>query len=337
MADRSITYFVVACCLHLVKMMRSFDIVSISATRSDTGMRGSRKIRQVQCEDIIDRYDNMFDLEAIFPLDATRSNAREKCLANMHCYGYVVKPNEVLYSQTSGRTLLDSYDDSTTFVIIFRCPMHNRCSRWPCNNGGSCRDLYAQSVGMECTCGDYWKGWYCETRIICQDDPCTNGGTCSDSATGGFICTCPVLTTGNRCEVQLTTASITVNSATVTALAVSEVKITTATNPVNTTNVTVLAVSGVQITTAITAVNTTTVTELALSGVQITTAITTVTERAVTASNKTVEESEESGLTSESKIVIGAAAAAGGVVVVVAVVATKVVISSASATAAGAK
>ena len=290
MADRSITYFVVACCLHLLKMMRSFDIVSISATRSDTGMRGSRKIRQVQCEDIIDRYDNMFDLEAIFPLDATRSNAREKCLANRHCYGYVVKPNEVLYSQTSGTTLLDSYDDSTTFVIIFRCPRHNRCSRWPCKNGGSFRDLYVRSVGMECTCGDYWKGWYCETRIICQDDPCTNGGTCSDSATGGFICTCPVLTTGNRCDVQITIASATVNSATVTGLALSEVKITT----------------------GITTVNTTTVTKLALSEVQITTAITTVRERAVTASNKTVEETEEIGLTSESKIVIGAAAAAGG-------------------------
>ena len=257
MDDRRITYFVTAvvCCLHLVQIIQSLDVVNISATGRHSGIHELRKIREGKCDDIVERHNDTDEYHAFWLLiNATRTNAREKCLAIIDCYVYLFDPtrNHYTYGRSSQIRLLVSDRNETAFVITLRCPIHNRCSKFPCKNNGTCIDLESHSMGMECICGDSWKGWYCETRKTCEDHPCVTGATCNDSASEGFICTCP---TGVRCEVQITTATTTVTTATTT------------------------------VTTAITTVNTNTVTEIA-----------------VTAPNKTIEKSDESGLTTETKV-----------------------------------
>ena len=231
MDDRRITYFVTAvvCCLHLVQIIQSLDVVNISATGRHSGIHELRTIHEDKCDDIFERHNDTDEYHAFWLLiNATRTNARDKCLAIIDCYVYLFDPtrNRYTYGRSNQIRLLVSDRNETAFVITLRCPIHNRCSNLPCKNNGTCIDLESRSVGMECICGDSWKGWYCETRKTCEDHPCVTGATCNDSASDGFICTCPALTTGVQCEVQITTATTTVGLITVDTTTVTEIAVT---------------------------------------------------------------------------------------------------------------
>ena len=197
------------CRMHLVKLTNANIILHIYATRHNHAM-GQSRVRRQPCLDKLTPEVNWSLKTAILAVNITEANARNWCLANHFCTGYTVEDNIVWYS-----TIVKSQRDlqykkgSTVYVIKIRCPIHHqRCIDKTCKNGGTCINLNAISTnGVECVCGAYWTGWYCERRKSCADRPCLAGAMCHNSSTLGFTCTCPPFTTGITCDVQITTST----------------------------------------------------------------------------------------------------------------------------------
>lgn len=88
----------------------------------------------------------------------------------------------------------------------------NECSSNPCQNGGTCTDLYNS---FQCQCPDGWTGTTCSQDVnecsIIQGTPdaCQNGGTCQNIQ-GSYRCLCTSDWYGAKCTIQYddcTTAS----------------------------------------------------------------------------------------------------------------------------------
>ncbi len=79
------------------------------------------------------------------------------------------------------------------------------CSPNPCNNGGTCEDLFAD---FRCHCRPGWTGITCNMSLACNSMPCQNGGTCntiSDDHLGNYTysCSCTPYWAGTNCDVDL--------------------------------------------------------------------------------------------------------------------------------------
>ncbi|EMP31745.1 Protein jagged-1 [Chelonia mydas] len=74
----------------------------------------------------------------------------------------------------------------------------NDCSKNPCHNGGTCRDLVNDFF---CECKNGWKGKTCHSRDSqCDEATCNNGGTCYDEG-DTFKCMCPAGWEGATCNI----------------------------------------------------------------------------------------------------------------------------------------
>lgn len=76
------------------------------------------------------------------------------------------------------------------------------CAPDPCQNGGSCKDLFDLA---RCTCPAKWTGPTCqESTDGCLSAPCVFGN-CSSSGDlpAGFRCECEPGYTGEQCEVEI--------------------------------------------------------------------------------------------------------------------------------------
>ncbi|XP_064644652.1 cubilin-like [Lineus longissimus] len=80
----------------------------------------------------------------------------------------------------------------------------NECQNQPCQNGGTCVDLYN---GYICQCPDAWEGKTCNTdvnecaRFAGTDLGCQNGATCRNTR-GGYTCTCTADWFGVHCTTR---------------------------------------------------------------------------------------------------------------------------------------
>ncbi|XP_023932397.1 cubilin-like [Lingula anatina] len=77
----------------------------------------------------------------------------------------------------------------------------NECASNPCQNGGTCVDLYN---GYTCRCPSAWQGTRCNedvnecATLAGTDMGCQNGATCTNTI-GSFRCTCTANYRGIRC------------------------------------------------------------------------------------------------------------------------------------------
>ncbi|XP_076655704.1 cubilin [Halictus rubicundus] len=82
----------------------------------------------------------------------------------------------------------------------------NECDSNPCQNGGSCQDLYE---GYQCHCPPNWEGPNCMTdvnecvRLLGTDLGCQNGANCFNTP-GSYRCTCTQGWHGIHCTTKLT-------------------------------------------------------------------------------------------------------------------------------------
>uniref|UniRef100_A0A0M3ING7 Cubilin n=1 Tax=Ascaris lumbricoides TaxID=6252 RepID=A0A0M3ING7_ASCLU len=80
----------------------------------------------------------------------------------------------------------------------------DECAEAPCQNGGTCVDLYNKFL---CICPSSYEGAVCESRVDeCAlyegtHAGCQNNGTCVNKPTG-FQCTCPKGYHGRRCQIK---------------------------------------------------------------------------------------------------------------------------------------
>uniref|UniRef100_T1IB22 Cubilin n=1 Tax=Rhodnius prolixus TaxID=13249 RepID=T1IB22_RHOPR len=85
----------------------------------------------------------------------------------------------------------------THIRLVRRKLITDDCASNPCENGGTCIDLYN---GFHCICPQLWED--CSKGLTCQKDVdecdrfngtdlgCQNGGTCQNTE-GGYNCLCP--------------------------------------------------------------------------------------------------------------------------------------------------
>ncbi|KAG9342195.1 hypothetical protein JZ751_016697 [Albula glossodonta] len=79
------------------------------------------------------------------------------------------------------------------------CMGHPVCLSQPCQNEGTCMDLFNQ---LSCSCAPGWEGPFCEHDTDdCASQPCLRG-VCADLL-AGFRCDCPKGYVGDRCEVDV--------------------------------------------------------------------------------------------------------------------------------------
>ncbi|XP_013394438.1 extracellular matrix protein A [Lingula anatina] len=89
---------------------------------------------------------------------------------------------------------------SSSKCIALRANDDDECVSNPCQNGGTCNNLYNR---FECKCAVGTTGTRCETDINeCNSNPCQNGGTCLDK-TGHYNCSCPAGFNGTECEIDI--------------------------------------------------------------------------------------------------------------------------------------
>ncbi|KAI3383429.1 hypothetical protein SNEBB_005763 [Seison nebaliae] len=115
----------------------------------------------------------------------------------------------------NGGTCIDEFSASgmnlNTIIDKYRCVCSggwtgkncnediNECQSMPCQNGGTCTQLYKNS--FTCTCSFGYTGVYCSNRIFaCQSYPCMNSGVCVDLSAGIYQCNCPSSHDGINCE-----------------------------------------------------------------------------------------------------------------------------------------
>ncbi|XP_073985355.1 cubilin-like isoform X1 [Rhodnius prolixus] len=81
----------------------------------------------------------------------------------------------------------------THIRLVRRKLITDDCASNPCENGGTCIDLYN---GFHCICPQLWEGLTCQKdvdecdRFNGTDLGCQNGGTCQNTE-GGYNCLCP--------------------------------------------------------------------------------------------------------------------------------------------------
>lgn len=90
---------------------------------------------------------------------------------------------------------------------IWRIMHVDECGRGPnpCENGGTCRNLYNRPDivdGFKCDCAKGFKGQLCTENINdCKDVTCQNNGVCVDK-NNDFECKCPPGFSGKHCEID---------------------------------------------------------------------------------------------------------------------------------------
>jgi hypothetical protein len=91
-------------------------------------------------------------------------------------------------------------------------PVVDECASNPCQNGGTCTDLFTGPGGFSCDCeGTGFDGATCADDVDdCQpNDPCLHGGKCVDSGVNSYFCDCnfPLPDgsghTGTHCEIDV--------------------------------------------------------------------------------------------------------------------------------------
>lgn len=76
----------------------------------------------------------------------------------------------------------------------------NPCLKNPCKNGGMCAINVGKPSGFDCTCQPGWMGTLCEESVDdCVSSACLAGGQCIDKHLT-YICQCPSIRTGVRCQ-----------------------------------------------------------------------------------------------------------------------------------------
>ncbi|CAG2185964.1 unnamed protein product [Mytilus edulis] len=76
----------------------------------------------------------------------------------------------------------------------------NPCEPNPCNNGGTCTELTADSIN--CDCDPAWIGDKCDDPVPnpCEPNPCNNAGTCTELTADSINCDCDPAWIGDKCD-----------------------------------------------------------------------------------------------------------------------------------------
>ena len=103
----------------------------------------------------------------------------------------------------------------SNYMSGYACQIDTRpCSSNPCLNNATCVDysnsgnnsmaalLGTNSSSFYCSCGKYYKGTYCESKIdLCQNETCSNNGNCFEF-NNMPKCKCFSMYSGDKCETQ---------------------------------------------------------------------------------------------------------------------------------------
>ncbi|XP_077865931.1 uncharacterized protein LOC100375718 [Saccoglossus kowalevskii] len=118
------------------------------------------------------------------------------CLEEVRIGGYLLP---FLDRETLNSTSLEQFYATLTDVAI-GCHGDPVCTSSPCQNGGSCEDIWN---AYDCDCDLGYDGIHCENDIDeCASTPCWGPSTCVD-AVNGYTCVCAPGYTGILCDMDI--------------------------------------------------------------------------------------------------------------------------------------